>query len=268
MHINIGAVGVVIQRTISWRPWGWLRVSDGQRFLRGERPEDQSPQVALLLVSLSVYTYSRLPQRPKPAAACMPGEKADRGDRPPGWRYCFPGRRRGEQGMDRLGHSKSTKKKPGTLKSYLTSFELFLDYVLMKGTRPHLPEWDPEVKKQLSDLCKGLKKWWRCINKETTSVKWDRYLNESDQLLTNDEVEDILTSKPAVDGRAALLAADQAEGTEHLSTKQYCDARDFLIVTLTRAVGTKPAALAFLKMPHWRCSIKRNGMTTSKGRSC
>ena len=135
------------------------------------------------------------------------------------------------------------KKKPGTLKSYLTSFEIFLDYVLMKGTRSHLPELDPEVKNQLSDLCTGLKKWRRCITKETTSLKWDRYLNESDQLLTNEEVEDILSSKPAVDGRVALLAADQAESTEHLSIKQYCDARDFLIVTLTRAVGTRAAAL-------------------------
>ena len=134
-------------------------------------------------------------------------------------------------------------KKPGTLKSYLTSFEIFLDYVLMKGARPHLPELDAEVKNQLSDLCKGLKKWRRCITKETTFLKWDRYLNESDQLLTNDEVEDILTSKPAVYGRSAPLAADQAEDTQHLSIKQYCDARDYLIATLTRAVGTRPAPL-------------------------
>ena len=122
----------------------------------------------------------------------------------------------------------------------------------MKGKRPHLPVLDCEVKNQLSDLCNGLKKWRRCITKETTSVKWDRYLDESDHLLTNDEVEEILTSKPAVDGRAALLAADKAEDIEGLSTKQYCDAGDFLNVTLTRAVGTRPAALenATLEMFH------------------
>ena len=33
------------------------------------------------------------------------------------------------------------KKKPGTLKSYLTSFEIFLEYVSKKGKRPHLPCW-------------------------------------------------------------------------------------------------------------------------------
>ena len=81
-------------------------------------------------------------------------------------------------------------------------------------------------------------------------------------------MEDILTSKPAVDGRAALLAADQAESTEHLSIKQYCDARDFLIVTLTRAVGTRPAALenATLEMFHkakWDDNKQRKVMLVS-----
>ena len=135
------------------------------------------------------------------------------------------------------------KKKPGTLKSYLTSFEIFLEYVTKKGNRPHLPQLEVDVSNQLFDLCNSLKKWRRCITKETSSVKWDRYLDESDHLLTATEVEDILTSKPAVDGRAALLAADQADDVQGLSISQYCMARDYLIVTLTRAVGTRPAAL-------------------------
>lgn len=135
------------------------------------------------------------------------------------------------------------KKKPGTLKSYLTSFEVFLEFVSKKGKRPHLPVLDMEVKNKLFDLCNASKKWRRCITKETKSQKWDRYLDESCHLLTNEEVQDILTSKPAVDGRAALVAASEAEDSADLSMKQYCDARDYLIVSLTRAVGTRPAAL-------------------------
>ena len=135
------------------------------------------------------------------------------------------------------------KKEAGTLKSYLTSFQIFLAYISKKGKTPHLPVLDMEVKHQLFDLCNSLKKWRRCITKETTAAKWDRYLDEFELLLTNEEVEDILSSKPVVDGRAALLAADQAEEIEGLSISQYCKARDFLIVTLTRAVGTRPAAL-------------------------
>ena len=100
-----------------------------------------------------------------------------------------------------------------------------------------------EVKNQLFDLCNALKKWRRCITKETVSQKWDRYLDESEHLLTNEEVQDILSSKPAVDGRAALAAADEAEDIADLSMKQYCDVHDYLIVSLTRAVGTRPVAL-------------------------
>ena len=135
------------------------------------------------------------------------------------------------------------KRKAGTLKSYLTSFEMFLEYASKKGKRPHLPVLDMEVKNQLFDFCNSLKKWRRCITKETTGAKWDRCLDESEHLLTSKEDEEILSSNSAVDGRAALAAADQAEDTKGLSITQYCDARDFLIVTLTRAVGTRPAAL-------------------------
>ena len=127
------------------------------------------------------------------------------------------------------------KKKPGTLKSYLTSFEIFLEYVTKKGKRSHLPQLDVEVSNQLFDLCNTLKKWRRCITKETASHKWDRYLDESDKLLTSAEVEDILSSKPAVDGRAALVAADEAESVQDLTFKQYCEARDLLIVTHSRS---------------------------------
>ena len=135
------------------------------------------------------------------------------------------------------------KKRPGTVKSYLTSFEIFLEYVSKKGTRPYLPVLEPEVKNNLFDLSNSLNKWRRCVTKETASDKWDRYLDETDHLLTNEEVQDIMTSKPAVDGRAALVAADQADDVSDLTLRQYCDARDYLIVTLTRAVGTRPAPL-------------------------
>ena len=100
-----------------------------------------------------------------------------------------------------------------------------------------------EDRNELFDLCNSLKKWRRCITKETVSRKWDRYLDESDHLLTNAEVQDILSSKPAEDGRSALVAADAAQEISDLSIKQYVDARDFLIVSLTRAVGTRPAPL-------------------------
>ena len=46
------------------------------------------------------------------------------------------------------------------------------------------------------------------------------------------------------------MVADQADDITSLSMAQYIEARDFLIVTLTRAVGTRPSALenAMFKM--------------------
>ena len=76
------------------------------------------------------------------------------------------------------------KRKPGMLKSYLMSFELFLAFVTKKASRPHLPQLDPEVLNQLFDLANSLKKWRRCITKETSSDNWDRYLDESEHPLT------------------------------------------------------------------------------------
>lgn len=134
-------------------------------------------------------------------------------------------------------------KKPGTLKSYLTSLQLFLEYVSKKGKRLYLPELDPDVKRVLFDFSVDLKKWRRCITKETSSQKWDRYMDETEQLLTSDEVEDILNSKLAVDGRKALQEADQADCVEAMTISQYCAARDMLLVTLTRAVGMRPGVL-------------------------
>lgn len=160
------------------------------------------------------------------------------------------------------------KKRPGTVKSYLTSFEIFLNFLSKKGKRPYLPVLDPDVKNVLFDLSNSLNKWRRCITKEKSSHKWDHYLDKADHLLTNEEVEDIMTSKPAVDGQAALLAADWADDVNDLSLRQYCDARDFLIVTLTRAVGTRPAPLenATIKMfqkARWDDDKRRKVMLVS-----
>ena len=57
------------------------------------------------------------------------------------------------------------------------------------------------------------------------------------------KAEYMITSEPAVDGRAALVAADQADDITSLSIGQYVAALDFLIITLTRAVGTRPSPL-------------------------
>jgi len=135
------------------------------------------------------------------------------------------------------------EKKPGTLKSYMTSLEMFLEYISKKGSRPHLPVLDVNLKNELFDLGNSLKKWRRCITKETSSQKWDRYLEESEHMLTAEEVQEMMDSKPGVDGRKALQEAEIAENPDALMVSQYCHARDLILFTLTRLVGTRPGAL-------------------------
>ena len=77
------------------------------------------------------------------------------------------------------------KKAAGTIKSYLTSLQKFLEYVTKKGKRPHLPVLDDDTRNMLFDLALSLKGWRRYITKETSSERRDKYLNECDMLLTN-----------------------------------------------------------------------------------
>ena len=135
------------------------------------------------------------------------------------------------------------KKAAGTLKSYLTSLQMFLEYVTKKGRRPYLPSLSDEDRNTLSDLAGGLKGWRRHITKETSSAKWDKYLDECEHLLTNQQVDDIMNSEAATEGRKALIAAETAESGEELSIAQYCTARDMLIAILTRYVGARSGSL-------------------------
>ena len=52
-----------------------------------------------------------------------------------------------------------------------------------------------------------------------------------------------MESEPAEGGRRALAAAEKATGSHGLSVSQYLAARDYLLVALTRSIGTRPGAL-------------------------
>ena len=135
------------------------------------------------------------------------------------------------------------KKGAGTLKSYLTSLQMFLEYATKKGKRPNLPSLSDEDRNTLSDLAGSLKGWWRHITKKTSSAEWDKYLDECEHLLTNKEVHDIMNSEAAVEGRKALIAAETAECVDDLTIAQYCAARDMLNATLTRSCAARPGSL-------------------------
>ena len=135
------------------------------------------------------------------------------------------------------------KKNPGTLKSYITSLGMFLAYVSKKGTRPYLPDLDVNVKNELFDMGNSLKKWRRCITKETSAQKWDRYLNESELIADSrwGSGNDEFTASGGWKESAARGRGSREPG--RTNGYSYCHARDLIIFTLTRLVGTRPGAL-------------------------
>ena len=54
-----------------------------------------------------------------------------------------------------------TTKAAGTIKSYLTSLQKFLEFVAKKGNHPHLPSIKEDTKDSLHDLAASLKGWRR-----------------------------------------------------------------------------------------------------------
>lgn len=83
----------------------------------------------------------------------------------------------------------------------------------------------------------------RCITKEMSAQKWDRYLNESKQIMTVEEVQDMMNSKPGVDGRKVLQEAEVAESHDQLMVSQCCHACDLIIFPLNTLLETCLGAL-------------------------
>lgn len=136
-----------------------------------------------------------------------------------------------------------TKKAPGTIKSYLNSLQMFLEFVINKGKGADLPQLNSQDRETLADLSSSLKGWRRTITKKTSSVRYAKILSETERyanvtticpkfishwliratlaiyiilycydyyhysLLTGQDVNKIITSKPATKGERALYEA-------------------------------------------------------------
>ena len=74
-----------------------------------------------------------------------------------------------------------TRKAAGTLKSYLNSLQMFLDFLVNKGKKPGLPALSSEERNTLRDLSASLKGWRRTITKETSSARYAKILEETER---------------------------------------------------------------------------------------
>ena len=74
-----------------------------------------------------------------------------------------------------------TRKAAGTLKSYLNSLQMFLEFVVNKGKQQGLPALRSEDRETLRELSASLKGWRRTITKETSSARYAKILEETDR---------------------------------------------------------------------------------------
>ena len=63
-----------------------------------------------------------------------------------------------------------------------------------------------------------------------------------------------MASRPAVEGKKALEEAERSRNTKDLTLAQYAAARDYIIVSLTRSVGTRPGALEAATIGQWNAA--------------
>ena len=129
----------------------------------------------------------------------------------------------------------------GTIRSYMGTYEMFLNYVTMQRVRtgqvPDLPE---DVMLILQATISKLKGWRKTVDLEMRPQRNRKRLDECDYRLTTQDVDAFRSSSAMVNARHLLESADQSK----LSLPELCSVRDLLITELTIQTGTRPGALA------------------------
>lgn len=82
----------------------------------------------------------------------------------------------------------------------------------------------------------------------TVEDQTDKYLKESDRMLTPEELDKLTKSKPYINGLKAIKMAER--GTE-LDVNEIIQAQDLLLTTMTMALGTRPGTTGNLKLRHY-----------------
>ena len=134
----------------------------------------------------------------------------------------------------------SGSKETGTVLSYLTTFEKLLSYVTnnrYNRSGPLLHQNYIHIFKQVLPEIKGLPS---PVDSQTQAEQNQRFIDESDALLTPAEKAQLKQSEPYVEGLKALNQADQGKV---LSIQEYVCARDLLLAIFSLDNGTRPGPL-------------------------
>ena len=148
----------------------------------------------------------------------------------------------------------------GTIRSYLGTYEMFLNYVTMERVRPgQVPDLPGDVTLLLRTTIKNLKGWRRTVDLKTRP-QWNRKrLEHCDFRLTNDDVHAFRSSSVMVNASRLLESTQQ----RHLTMPELCLVRDIMIAELTIQTGTRPGALANATIHDFQ-TVKQNQRTNMR----
>lgn len=134
----------------------------------------------------------------------------------------------------------SGSEKAGTVISYLTTFEKFLTYVTNPRYNRSGLALHPDFIDIFRQVLPEIKGWRSTVDSHTQAEQNQRFMDESDALLTPAEKAQLKTSEPYVEGLKAINQADQGK---MLSLQEYVSARDLLLAIFSIDNGSRPGLL-------------------------
>lgn len=102
---------------------------------------------------------------------------------------------------------------------------------------PGLAKQDETI---LCYMRKSLKGWRSTVEKRTQAKKWEKYVDECDELLLPEDIRHLMSSPPAVEG---LKAINSAKDSVKLTAPCFTAARDLILASLSQQNGSRPGPL-------------------------
>lgn len=134
----------------------------------------------------------------------------------------------------------SQRYKAGTIISYLTSFEKFLTFVTHKRFNKTAPPLHADDIAFFETVKEDLRGWRSTVDSQSHAEKNQRFVDESEGLLTLEELDRIKASKTYSEARRIIIQA--GKGVEP-PLKDFLLARDFLLTRFSLDTGTRPGPL-------------------------
>ena len=85
-----------------------------------------------------------------------------------------------------------------------------------------------------------IKGWWATVDGKTQDVQNQRYLDETEALLTVEELHNVCSSKPYGEGQKVIRQAVQGK---KLSEQEFTTARDFIVACFLLDCATWPGPI-------------------------